>query len=199
MLPFPKRFPSRSKTLCPERYMLPTFPCSAGIQRAVRRRTLIHQLPTQGRELLPGGRRRHHRCRASHDVCHGYLIAHVHTSHRSPVFLTQDAPTVSLQSIANPSNMCPPPPVLHNVDASVCYTWIASRESSSICLPNPLLSYSLLTPPYRLKRFQSLSPNSKSVSSQRHKNDRREVDETNLSPPHATCMAMATTLCPRKV
>src|SRR5215469_3431015 len=29
--------------------------------------------------------------------------------HRSPVFLTQDAPTVSLQSIANPSNICPPP------------------------------------------------------------------------------------------
>ncbi len=44
--------------------------------------------------ILPGGRRRHHCCRASHDVCHGYLIAHVHTSHRSPVFSTQDAPTI---------------------------------------------------------------------------------------------------------
>src|SRR6266699_1240442 len=38
---------------------------------------LIHQLPPQGWELLPGGRRRHHCCRASQDVCHGYLIAHV--------------------------------------------------------------------------------------------------------------------------
>ena len=52
---------------------------------------------------------------------------------------------------------------------------IASRESSSICLPNPLLSYSLLTLPYRIKRFQSLSPNSKPVSSQRQEADRREA------------------------
>ena len=81
---------------------------------------LITQFPPQRRELLPRGRRRHHCCRASHDVCHGYLIAHFHTSHRYPVFLTKDAPTVSLQSIANPSNICPPSPVLHNVDESVC-------------------------------------------------------------------------------
>jgi len=39
MLPFPKRFPSQSQTLCPERYALPTFPCYAGIRLAVRRRT----------------------------------------------------------------------------------------------------------------------------------------------------------------
>ena len=37
------------------------------------------------------------------------------------------------------------------------------------------ISYSLLTPPYRLKRFQSLSPNSKPVSSQRREDERREV------------------------
>src|SRR5215470_7548922 len=58
---------------------------------------------------MPGGLSLHHRCRASYDGCHGHLIAHFHTSHRYPVFLTQDAPTVSLQSIANPSNICPPP------------------------------------------------------------------------------------------
>jgi hypothetical protein len=52
---------------------------------------------------------------------------------------------------------------------------IASRESSSICLPNPLLSCSSLTGPYRLKRFHSLSPNSKPVLSQRQEDDRREA------------------------
>src|SRR2546426_705622 len=39
MLPFPKRVPSRSQTLCPGRSLLPTFPFLEGIQPAVRRRT----------------------------------------------------------------------------------------------------------------------------------------------------------------
>ena len=52
---------------------------------------------------------------------------------------------------------------------------IASRESSSICFPNPLLSCSSLTELYRLKRFGGLSPNSKPVSSQRQEDDRREA------------------------
>src|SRR3989454_8248981 len=39
MLPFPKRFPSRSQTLCPGRSLLPTFPFLEGVQPAVRRRT----------------------------------------------------------------------------------------------------------------------------------------------------------------
>jgi hypothetical protein len=59
---------------------------------------------------------------------------------------------------------------------------IASRESSSICLPNALLSCSSLTGPYRLKRFHGLSPNSKPVSSQRQKDDRREAGSEESVP-----------------
>jgi short subunit dehydrogenase len=54
-------------------------------------------------------------------------------------------------------------------------TCIASGESSSLCLPNPLLSCSSLTGPYRLKRFHGLSPHSKPVLSQRQEDDRREA------------------------
>src|SRR5215472_13569144 len=75
---------------------------------------------------------------------------------------------------------------------------IDSRESSSICLPNPL-SCTSLTEPYRLKRFHGLSPNSKPVSSQGQEDDRREAGRsTKLSPQDSACMAMAATRCPSK-
>ena len=64
---------------------------------------------------------------------------------------------------------------LSDKDEIALFGCIASRESSSICLPNPLLSCSSLTGPYRLKRFHSLSPNSKPVLSQRQEDDRREA------------------------
>jgi hypothetical protein len=48
---------------------------------------------------------------------------------------------------------------------------IASRESASICLPNPLLSCSSLTGPDRLKCLHDLSLNSKPVSA----NDKRTI------------------------
>src|SRR6266700_7316655 len=49
--------------------------------------------------------------------------------HRYPVFLTKDAPAVSLQSIANSSNICPGAPVLHHVEESVCYTQRRMRRT----------------------------------------------------------------------
>ena len=48
MLSSLKRFPSQSKVLCPERSLLPTFPYSVGIKRAMRRRTRGLPSPLSG-------------------------------------------------------------------------------------------------------------------------------------------------------